>query len=465
MFPLITKQRFFKTYLNQLFDVSPVVLEYVEKYPSIKAIADAIIWTSQKTRDLQSWDEWRKDLNSFATLVRFGCSMQKDVQICVVGKVFKPNKRKVLTLNKCLSEYFRLVKWYLSLNSVSKAYLHRNGYGYARENFDLSSALIQTGRDKAVEILKSFRKNAKKNSVLRLRRISIRFDRRCYRFSKTINVLTPYWLNLTLNRKRIRLPIVFGKHQERYIESALRQEWSFATVEMVKQSGEWYAHFMLKKTVSFTDNPQTVVGIDLGEVNLVTAVALTDKPSKGQFWRGSEIKRLRGLYNHVRRKLGKKRLLKKIKAIGEKEKRKVNQQLHVLANQVVEYVKQFPKPVIAIENLNGLRRRMDFSKRINRRVHSMPYRKLQTYIKYKANLEGIEVRYVEARGTSKTCHGCGHVARKVNGREFRCPRCGLIYNRDLNGAINIAQAVMSDLGWRRVTPSNSQVRLNAESFS
>lgn len=43
-FPIITEQRFFKTSLNQLFDVaSPVVLEYVEKYPSIKAIADAII--------------------------------------------------------------------------------------------------------------------------------------------------------------------------------------------------------------------------------------------------------------------------------------------------------------------------------------------------------------------------------------------------------------------------------------
>jgi hypothetical protein len=104
--------------------------------------------------------------------------MQKDVQICVVGKVFKPNEQKLLALNECLGEYFRLVEWYLSLNSTSKTYLHRNGYEYARENFNLSSALVQTGRDKAVEILKSFRKNRKNNSVLRLRRVSIRFDKR-----------------------------------------------------------------------------------------------------------------------------------------------------------------------------------------------------------------------------------------------------------------------------------------------
>ncbi len=391
--------------------------------------------------------------------------MQKDVQITVVGKVLNPNEQKVLALNRCLGEYIRLVKWYLLLNNTSKKYLHKNGYYYAREKFELGSALIQTARDKAVEILKSFRKKGKKNSVLRLKRISVRFDKRCYTLSKTTNVLTPYWLILTLNHKRISLPIAFGKRQERYIESTLRKELSFTTVDMVKHYGEWYAHFVLKKTVTFEDEPQTVIGIDIGEVNLATAIALTDKPQKGKFWRGSEIKQTRGLYNHIRRRLGEKKLFKKIKEIGSKEKRIINQQLHILANQIIAYAKQFSKPVIAMEDLNGLKKHMSFSKKLNRRVHSMPYRKLQLYIEYKANIEKIEVRYIRARGTSKTCHRCGYVTQKVNGREFRCPKCGLLYNRDLNGAINIAQAVKSGLGWGSVTPPNSQMRLNAESFS
>ena len=373
--------------------------------------------------------------------------MQKDVQICVVGRVFRPNERKVLALNRCLSKYLGLIRWYLHFNSTSKTFLHANGYEEAKEGFRLNTALIQTARDKAVEMLKSFNENKKEDSVLRLKRASIRFDKRCYSFSKTTNVLTPYWLTLSLNhRERISLPLVFGEKQKQRIEEAFREEWSFATVEMVKRNGEWYAHFILKKAVSFTDKPQTVVGIDIGEANLVTAVTLTDKPRKGQFWRGSEVKRTRGLYNHLRRKLGKKKLLKKIKAIGEKEKRKINQQLHAIANQVVEYVKRFPKPIIAMEDLNGLRGHMNFSKRMNKRVHSMPYRRLQTNIEYKANLEGIEVRYIKGK-TSKICHRCGHVAPKVNGREFRCPKCGLIYSRDLNGAINIAQLVKSGLGW------------------
>jgi IS605 OrfB family transposase len=378
--------------------------------------------------------------------------LQKDVRVCVVGKVFKPNKRKVLALNKTLDEYFRLVKWYLSFNFTSKTFLHKNCYEKAKELFNLNTALIQTARDRAVEILKSFEETRKEDSVLRLRRISIRFDKRCYEFSKTTNVLTPYWLTLSLNRKeRVSLPIVFGEKQR--IEEALRGEWQFATVEMVKKNGGWYAHFILKRTVDVPDEPETIIAIDRGEHNLAVAVAISksdpDKPMKGKFWGGKEIKRIRGLYNHIRRKLQEKRLLKKVKELKGRERRKVNQQLHIIANQIVAYAKQFPKPVIVMEDLNGIRSNFKKSKKLNGRLHSLPFRRLQAYIEYKALLEGIEVRYLtkgETRNTSKTCHRCGHVAQ-VRGREFRCLRCGLIYNRDLNACVNIAHALTRGMGW------------------
>jgi len=95
--------------------------------------------------------------------------LHKEVRVCIIGKVFKPNKQKVLALNKTLDEYFRLVKWYLSFNSTSKTFLHENYYGKAKELFNLNTALIQTARDKAVEILKSFEENMREDSVLRLR--------------------------------------------------------------------------------------------------------------------------------------------------------------------------------------------------------------------------------------------------------------------------------------------------------
>ena len=53
--------------------------------------------------------------------------MKKVVQITVVGKVWNANKGKILALNKCLDEYFRAVKFFLSFNFTSKTFLHKNG--------------------------------------------------------------------------------------------------------------------------------------------------------------------------------------------------------------------------------------------------------------------------------------------------------------------------------------------------
>ena len=382
----------------------------------------------------------------------------------VIGKVFKPNRGKVLALNRAFEAYFRLLKWYLRFNTKSKIALHKNSYEKAKECFNLNTALIQTARDKAVEILKSFEKNKKEDSVLRLKRTSMRFDKRCYGFSKTTNVLTPYWLTLSLSkRERVSLPIVFGERQKQRIEEMLRGEWELTTVEMVKRDGEWFAHFVLKKTVEVPDEPESIIAIDIGEHNLAVAVAISrnnPKPMKGHFWRGSEIKRIRGLYAHIRRRLGEKKLLKKIKGLGRRERQKVNQQLHIIANEIIEYAKQFHRPVIVMENLKGIRENFNKSKKLNRRFHSLPFRKLQTLIEYKALLEGIDVMYLskkETKNTSKTCHRCGYVTQ-IKGRIFKCPKCGMEYDRDLNASINIARRVMSSVGWGPVNSPNQHVR-------
>ena len=71
--------------------------------------------------------------------------------------------------------------------------------------------------------------------MLVLKRSSIRFDERCYGFSKTTNVLTPYWLNLKVDHeRRVSLPIIFGEHQRRLIDDDTRGKLQFAAVEMFK---------------------------------------------------------------------------------------------------------------------------------------------------------------------------------------------------------------------------------------
>jgi len=107
-----------------------------------------------------------------------------------------------------------------------------------------------------------------------------------------------------------------------------------------------------------------------------------------------------------------------------------------------------------MEDLNGIRKNFKKTKKLNKRFHSLPFRKLQTIIEYKANLEGIEGRYLtkkEVKNTPKECHNCGHVAQ-VKGRIYKCPICGMEYDRDLNACINIAHRVMSSIEWGRCEP-------------
>jgi len=173
-----------------------------------------------------------------------------------------PNMLKVLALNRTLGEYFRLVKWYLRFNSDIKTFLHEKSYERAKRLYNLNTALIQTARDKAGEVLKSFEETREEDSILRLKRISIGFDKRCYNFKST-DALTSYWLTLSLNkRERISLPIAFGEKQRQRIEGAFEGEWSFATVEMVKRN-EWYAHFVLK-TLEVPDEPKTNINRQRG---------------------------------------------------------------------------------------------------------------------------------------------------------------------------------------------------------
>ena len=389
---------------------------------------------------------------------------EKFLQTTIIGKAQNMNKTKSYRLNIAMEKYFDLIKLYTSTGITSRAALHNLMYDGVKNDFNINTALIQTAANKATEILKSYNETGKKignnkkkqNRKLRLNKTSIRFDSRTFKFSRTDNILTPYWVTLSLTgikAERISVPIMLGKKQTIKLEEKLKNGWRVKSVEMVKKNKEWRVHLILEKWVKFEEpkNVKTVICIDLGEKNFAAAIAINvgkdennniisiEKPIKGQFWRGEDIKRIRGLYGHIRRNLGRKKLPNKIKEIGQKEKRKVNQEIHNTANEIVKYVQQFKSPVIVLEDLTNIRDRFSATKELNRRFHSLPFYTLKMYIEYKANSVGIDVINISTSDTTKTCHICKNVSLyKIQKREYTCFECEMVYNRDLNSAVNIA---------------------------
>jgi len=371
-----------------------------------------------------------------------GRSLKAEVKLTVQGKILNPNKEKRHKLNVVLEKYLKAVKFFASFKIKDRNLLQQRAYKEARRRFGLSSNLTESARDKAVELVK-----ANEGREFHVQQVSVRVNYRAFKLVRRNTKLTPYWLYLQLDGDGAWYPVQFGEKQRQMIDDALSEnsEWSLQQVELVKEKGEWYAHFTLEKPFRNYE-PQTPIGIDLGEKNLATVVALVNgKPTKGTFFKGSKIKEVRHKYFNIRRKLQEKKRLDVIKRLRGKERKIVEHELHIISKKIVEYAKQFPAPVIVMEKLTGIRKNFNGGKKLNRRFHSLPFRKLQKMIEYKAKLQGVKVVYVNPKNTSKTCHRCGYVTH-VEGRELRCPKCGMVYNRDLNASINIARALTRGTG-------------------
>jgi putative transposase len=73
---------------------------------------------------------------------------------------------------------------------------------------------------------------------------------------------------------------------------------------------------------------------------------------------GRKVRGLRRHYAYLRRVLGEKKLLHKIKEIGDTEQRKINDILHKISHQIVDMAKE-NNAVILLGDLSGIRNRQE----------------------------------------------------------------------------------------------------------
>jgi len=96
--------------------------------------------------------------------------------------------------------------------------------------------------------------------------------------------------------------------------------------------------------------------------------------------------------------------------------------------------------VIVIEDLNvaGMVR----NRHLSRSISDAAMGELSRQLLYKARWHGVDVRVADRYfPSSKTCSGCGVVRNDLNlaTRTYSCGTCGLVLDRDLNAAINLAR--------------------------
>jgi putative transposase len=202
------------------------------------------------------------------------------------------------------------------------------------------------------------------------------------------------------------------------------------------------------------------VGVDVG----VRYLAVTS-PSigKASFHPGKHVRHRANHYARLRKRLqhkGTRGAKRRLKRIGQRERRLKVQANHSIAKQIIE---QHPHALIGLEHLTDIRQRTRRRKRTRKkhgkgtervsakarkanRVYSQwSFAQLHALLSYKAVLSGSRAIKVDADYTSKRCPVCGYTAdenRPRKGLLFVCQQCHYTLHADLVGARNLVMRTL-----------------------
>jgi putative transposase len=186
---------------------------------------------------------------------------------------------------------------------------------------------------------------------------------------------------------------------------------------------------------------QGAVGVDLGVSSLATLstgeTILGPKPHKALLGRLRRLSRslsrkVKGSANRRKAKAKLAKLHARIAAIRQDA-------LHKLTTSLT---RRFH--TIAMENLNV--RGMMANRHLARSIADMSFFELRRQLEYKAAMRGGQVVVADRFfASSKTCSACGHKLETLplSVREWTCPACGVIHDRDVNAAINLKNMAVS----------------------
>jgi IS605 OrfB family transposase len=314
--------------------------------------------------------------------------------------------------------------------------LHHMVYREARERCKLPANLAVRARDRVAKAYKQGR-----NKILRFNNLSMDLDERLFRLIYKPDGI--YASTSTLQR-RVKPLLNIGDYQRKLLEEAKPTH-----AVLVYRNKAFLLHITISKTIPEPKGNKPI-GVDIGVKNLLVA-------SNGFKVKGGEVIakrcRFRGLRSPLQVK-GTASARRKLKQLSGRERRYVNTVLHQVSRAFVNSLRE--GDVVVMEKLTGIRSNAKHGKSRNRDFHSWAFRKLQSFIEYKALERGIPIVYVQPRNTSITCPRCGHI-NKANRRSrslFRCVRCGFQDNADHVASLNLSRVEPAHSGWAPVRVPN-----------
>ncbi|QST02759.1 IS200/IS605 family element transposase accessory protein TnpB (plasmid) [Pontibacillus sp. ALD_SL1] len=252
-----------------------------------------------------------------------------------------------------------------------------------------------------------------------------------------------WYLGFTSGLGKLQLPVIENETVRTYFPFLTKEYKDIRkTLQLFRKGKKWYVAIpieMASPIDGMSRDQQTPIGVDVGLRHL----AVVSEPTSGkrQFFSGKEVGFKRRHFRSLRRSLSKKKALRAVKRVGQKEKRWMTNYNRQLARDIVLFSLQFENPIIKLEKLDDIRKTCKSTKRSDRTIHSWAFYQLKQFIRECASKYGITVTDIDPYKTSQTCSVCGHAEKKNRSRDrFCCRSCGYTSHADLNASHNIARA-------------------------
>jgi putative transposase len=218
-----------------------------------------------------------------------------------------------------------------------------------------------------------------------------------------------------------------------------------------RQGGRWYVSFgcEVQRAIGGPRRTGARVGVDVGLHHLAVLSDGRQVPNPAPLQ--SALRELRRRNRRLSRRMGpiapdgsrrepSNGWLAARGELGRTYARVANLRRNALHRLTSELAATYGTVVVEHLNVAGMLR----NRRLARRLADAGFGELRRQLTYKCAWVGS--RLVEADTfypSSKTCSGCGHVKAKLSlsERTYRCGCCGLVADRDLNAARNLAALV------------------------
>jgi len=333
-------------------------------------------------------------------------------------------------LDDLFSVYREIVNFLISYaheNNITSFYrLKKETYKELRKKYpQLPSHYIYTACQMASSIYKSYRKRKRKgkaNGKPVFKKDVIMLDDHLFRLDLEKGIV-----KLSTPKGRTKLEFYPTKYHEKFKGWKVGQAWLVRTPKGV------FINVVFSREVEVRE-PEAFVGIDLNENNVTLSLPY------GEFVQIITHEReIRTSYFVKRRKIQKKlktgkRRKELLEKYGERERNRLNDLYHKIANKIVELAEKYGG--IALEDLTEIRDSIRYSVEMNGRLHRWSFRKLQSIIEYKAKLKSVRVVCVNPAHTSSLCPICGGKLSPNGRRVLKC-KCGFEADRDVIGSWNI----------------------------